>query len=108
MSAMDRALGAELPKIGAIAFTALYVVGFLVVTLHLQKFGVTPVTWLRPQYLLAGTWCLLPLVLFAGVVGLTGLEYVELRCPRSSKRQSSSRRGVRYAWGEISLFAGAG
>ena len=36
-------------------------------TFHLAQFGFVPVSWLRPQYLLAGIWCLMPLVLFTGV-----------------------------------------
>jgi hypothetical protein len=50
----------DLAKLGVAIVGLIYAVGFLVVTFHLSKFDVAPVTWLRPQYLLAGIWCLLP------------------------------------------------
>jgi hypothetical protein len=55
----------------------LYVLGFLVVTFHLSQFGVAPVTWLRPQYLLAGIWCLLPNLLFTAALAFAALQFTE-------------------------------
>jgi hypothetical protein len=50
----------DLAKVGVGIVGITYAVGFLVVTFHLSAFGVAPVAWLRPQYLLAGIWCFLP------------------------------------------------
>jgi len=61
--------GVEASKVLARVVIVLYVVGFLVVTFHLAQFGFVPVTWLRPQYLLAGIWCLLPALLLLWIVG---------------------------------------
>ena len=60
--------GLEASKVLGPVALVLYVVGFLVVTFHLAQFGFVPVSWLRPQYLLAGIWCLLPTLLLVWIV----------------------------------------
>ena len=60
--------GLEASKVLASVAIVLYVVGFLVVTFHLAQFGFVPASWLRPQYLLAGIWCLLPTLLLVWIV----------------------------------------
>jgi hypothetical protein len=67
----------DLARIGVGIVGMFYALGFLVVTFHLSRFGVAPVTWLRPQYLLAGIWCLLPLLLFAGGLAFASLQIAE-------------------------------
>jgi hypothetical protein len=68
---------ADLARIGVGIVGLLYALGFLVVTFHLSQFGVAPVTWLRPQYLLAGIWCLLPAVLFTVGLAFAGIQFAE-------------------------------
>jgi hypothetical protein len=67
----------DLARIGVAIVGLLYALGFLVVTYHLSQFGVAAVAWLRPQYLLAGIWCLLPVLLFAGGLAFAGLQFTE-------------------------------
>jgi MFS family permease len=66
----------EIGKIVIRGIGVLYVIGFLVVTFHLAQFGFVSVNWLRPQYLLAGIWCLLPVLVFIGCLALAGLHIV--------------------------------
>jgi hypothetical protein len=66
----------DLAKQGA-SIAAVYVVGYLVVTFRLAQYGVTPTTWLRPLYLAAGIWCLLPLALFSAALAFVALQFVE-------------------------------
>jgi hypothetical protein len=68
---------ADLARIGVGIVGLLYALGFLVVTFHLSQFGVAPVTWLRPQYLLAGIWCLLPNLLFTAALAFAALQFTE-------------------------------
>jgi hypothetical protein len=68
---------ADLARIGVGIVGLIYALGFLVVTFHLSQFGVAPVTWLRPQYLLAGIWCLLPALLFAVGLAFAGIQFAE-------------------------------
>jgi hypothetical protein len=65
----------DLTKVWVGSVGLLYVLGFLVVTFRLSQFGVAPVTWLRPQYLLAGIWCLLSVLLFTGAVAFTAFSF---------------------------------
>ena len=67
----------DLAKQGASIIAAVYVVGYLVVTFRLAQYGVTPTTWLRPLYLAAGIWCLLPLALYSAALAFTALQFVE-------------------------------
>jgi len=60
--------GLEASKVLGSVALVLYVVGFLVVTFHVAQFGFVPVSWLRPQYLLAGIWCLLPTLLLVWII----------------------------------------
>lgn len=53
---------ADLAKTGAAVLGVLYALGFVVVTIHLGRYHVTPFGLLRAQYLLAGLWLLFPLV----------------------------------------------
>ena len=83
---------ADPAKAGLSIVGLLYALGFLVVTFHLSKFGVAPVTWLRPQYLLTGIWCLLPLLLFTCGLAFAGMQFSEpwirysLVVPRRTRR----------------------
>src|ERR1700687_2555981 len=83
---------ADVGRIGIGIVGLLYVLGFLVVTFHLSQFGVAPVTWVRPQYLLAGIWCLLPVLLFAMGLAFAGLQFAEpwirgsMVVPRKTRR----------------------
>jgi hypothetical protein len=94
---------ADLAKIGAATVATLYAIGFLVVTFHLSQFGVAPVTWLRPQYLLAGIWCLLPPVLLAGGLAFTVLSFAEpwIRDPTAREAVPRTRRIYRHTTGTI-------
>jgi hypothetical protein len=53
---------ADLAKTGAAVLGVLYALGFVVVTIHLGRYHVTPFGLLRAQYLLSGLWLLVPLV----------------------------------------------
>jgi hypothetical protein len=83
---------ADPAKVGVSIVGLLYALGFLVVTFHLSEFGVAPVTWLRPQYLLAGIWCLLPLLIFTCGFALAAMQFSEpwirysLVVPRRTRR----------------------
>ena len=46
----------------------LYVLGFLVVGVYLVAFGASSLELLKVQYLAAGFWCVIPLVVFWGLV----------------------------------------
>jgi len=47
----------------------IHLLGFLVVTRNLSQYGVSPVSILKLQYLIAGIWLLTPLVWFCLLVG---------------------------------------
>jgi hypothetical protein len=55
----------EVAKAGASLVGVLYGFGFTVVSVHLARYSVSPYGLLRTQYLLAGIWLLVPLVLVA-------------------------------------------
>jgi hypothetical protein len=67
----------DVAKDGASILAAVYAVGYLVVTFRLSPFSVTPITWLRLQYLAAGIWCLLPFVLFTSALAFGGILFFE-------------------------------
>lgn len=68
---------ADIARFGAGIVGSLYALGFLVVTFHLYQYGIAPVTWLRPQYLLAGIWCLLPALVLTAALSFAGLQFAE-------------------------------
>lgn len=111
MASMDRQLPvAKLAQIGAVVVGTLYVVGFLVVTFHLSEFGVTPATLLRPQYLVAGIWCLIPLVLFIAAFAFAALQFAEpwirgsVVVPRSTRIYRHIIGGFQGAVGLVCSF----
>jgi hypothetical protein len=61
-----------IPKPLAIGLSVIYFFGFLVVTCHLTRYGVSSISLLKLQYLVAGVWLLAPLaglwVFLAGIV----------------------------------------
>jgi len=59
-------------KIGAIITAITYALGYLIVTLHLSKYGVTTFEILRLQYIMAGFWFISP---FIGVISLPLIPY---------------------------------
>jgi len=67
----------DLAKQGTSIVAAVYAVGYLVVTFRLAQSGVTPIAWLRLQYLTAGIWCLLPFALFSCAVAFGGFVFFE-------------------------------
>jgi len=73
---LPRSLKSDTPKTITFILGAVYVLGFLVVTFYLSQFGVTINNWLQIQYLLAGFWCLIPLIVFVLALAFTGLELV--------------------------------
>jgi hypothetical protein len=97
-----------LARVGVGIISFLYALGFLVVTFHLSQYGVAPVTWLRPQYLLAGIWCLLPVLVLTAGVAFAALQFTEpwirgsLVVPRKTRRY---RHTVGAIQGFGSLFA---
>ena len=52
----------EISKSFAAVLAVFYFVGFLVVTCHLSRYGVSPISWFKLQYLVAGVWLFVPLV----------------------------------------------
>jgi MFS family permease len=95
----------EVSKIVVGGVGALYVIGFLVVTFHVAQFGFVSVSWLRPQYLLAGIWCLLPLLLFISDLAFVGLQIVEPWIKYSNVVSKRTRR-YRYVKSVIQGLAG--
>jgi hypothetical protein len=73
------AKGLEGSKVFAVMVVVFYVIGFLVVTFRLAQFGFVPVSWLRPQYLLAGIWCLLPTLLFVWIASFIPWQVPEYK-----------------------------
>ena len=84
--------------VGVVGF--IYAVGFLVVTFHLAAFGVAPVTWLRPQYLLAGIWCLLPPVWVVCGLAIIATGVLEPWVRVSTEVPQRTRR-ARYVMGGV-------
>jgi len=88
--------GLEVSKVLATTVVVLYVLDFLVVTFHLAQFGFVPVSWLRPQYLLAGVWCLLPMLMLVWIVSYGGGQAVVLLDQEHRTRSAKAHR-YRYA-----------
>jgi hypothetical protein len=95
---------ADLTKFWVGSVGLLYVLGFLVVTFRLSQFGVAPVTWLRPQYLLAGIWCLLSVLLFTGAGAFTAFSFTSDSIGRSTMVPRETRV-KRYVVGTIEASA---
>jgi hypothetical protein len=60
-----------LSKLALAAAGLLYVVGLIVTALHLMQFGVFSLSLVRPHYVLAGTWPVLPLAFLAALAAWT-------------------------------------
>src|SRR5436305_7854789 len=48
--------------LGAYAVGVPYMTGYIIVTIHLANFNVSPADLIRLQYIVAGVWSLLPLL----------------------------------------------
>ena len=48
-----------------------YVLGLLVASLHLMRFGVFSLSLVRPHYVVAGIWPVLPLAFLAALIAWT-------------------------------------
>lgn len=69
----DRSLAGQiesLTKIGLLLIGALYVLGFAVNALYLARFGVSPMSLVRAQYILAGLWLVAPFGVAAILVAI--------------------------------------
>jgi hypothetical protein len=78
--ANDLGLIEHLSKAFAVALGLLYLLGFLVVALHLAKYGVSSFSVLQLQYLIAGIWLLGPLA-FQGCITLISRRFEERAAP---------------------------
>lgn len=57
-------------KLGLPLLGSLYVLGFVVDALYLAKYGVSPLGFVRAQYLLAGVWAVVPLAILAAAIAI--------------------------------------
>jgi hypothetical protein len=64
------------------ATAVFYVLGLVVASLHLMRFGVFSLSLVRPHYVVAGIWPLLPLAFLAALVSWTIMAYQEDERPR--------------------------
>ncbi|MFZ5981618.1 MAG: hypothetical protein ACOYVF_13400 [Candidatus Zixiibacteriota bacterium] len=78
----------NLLKIGGVFTAIIYVIGYIVVTLNLSKYGVSTFEILRLQYLMAGFWYVYPffITLVMCYIIIPGIKYLD------------------YVWKEISNF----
>src|SRR5713101_6632881 len=75
-------------KLLPVGLAAIYVVGFLVVALHLATYGASPLELFKVQYLAAGFWC-----------GMAFVAYYGLTLPvRSGLYLGVAEQGVRHFW----------
>lgn len=97
-------------KVVAVGAALLYLCGFLVVSMHLSRYGIHSVSLLRPQYLTAGFWSLCPLFLSCTVAGVV---YAFLDKPRGDAGSGMSKlkrvflSGVKLLWQVLMVFAAA-
>ncbi len=68
---MTREKFENLPKYLGMTIVLLYLLGFMVVTRHLSRYGVSSFTLLRVQYLVAGFWLLVPITVYLAVGAVT-------------------------------------
>jgi hypothetical protein len=90
----------ELATVWLVIGGTLYAIGFLVVTFHLARYGVTTVIWLRPQYLVAGIWCVIPLLIFSAGLAMGVSSYAEPFLGRSHVAPKFVR-GMRHFYGVV-------
>jgi|SRR5450755_4261688 hypothetical protein len=89
-----RELAGIASKISAFVIGLVYLLGFLVVTFHLSRYGVSPPAAIRLQYILAGLWFLSPLLLIGCVVYATVVfGYCE---PLFRAHKTEAQRVLRY------------
>ncbi len=69
-------------KLFTISVATIYLFGFLVVMRHLSRYGVSSLTVLKLQYLVAGLWLVMPIVLFTVLYSST--EAINLLRPRTT------------------------
>ncbi len=105
-------------KATAIVLSALYILGYLVVSLHLAEFGIHSVALLRIQYLTAGVFSLGPLFLIYLLSSLarSGFEKLFVGELRLGPFPTSSRQRIRWTciallrigWGLLQILIVAG
>jgi hypothetical protein len=79
----------SLSKFFAVAIGAIYLIGFLVVSANLSRYGVSGFSVLQLQYLIAGGWALAPLTVPISMYG--GESFKERAAPIHSKNTYWSR-----------------
>ena len=79
-----------LSKIFVVAAAVLYITGFLVVSLHLARYGVHSFSILRAQYILAGAWFFAHILFFVPIV--TVLRYLIPHVIEKYKNPSSTKK----------------
>lgn len=65
-----------------------YVLGFLVTSVHFSEYNVSSLNLIRPHYILAGFWLLLPIIVLVTIAGAIilafGMQFVNLEKSRRS------------------------
>lgn len=79
-------------KIFVVVAAVLYVTGFLVVSLHLARYGIHSFSMLRAQYILAGAWFFAHILFFVPIATL--LRYLESLYIAKHKDSSPEIMGV--------------
>jgi hypothetical protein len=82
----------DFTKLGLPVLGIIYVLGFIVVALNLSKYGVSPLSLVRVQYILAGIWLLLPFFALAIIIiwfSSTLLDEYEDNSPDAVKTKST-------------------
>lgn len=85
-------------RIGRVALTVAalsYVAGFCVVCLHSAQFGVSSLELLKPYYILAGLWLVLPLVSIAVMTAFAVAVFFSTRSFTANSWKGSLKR---FAW----------
>jgi hypothetical protein len=70
----------------------LYVLGLLVASLHLMRFGVFSLSLVRPHYIVAGLWPVLPLAFPAALIAWTFTAWHEVHPPSASPAATTAGR----------------
>jgi hypothetical protein len=84
MQKIDLSMVDLLSKCAALAVGVIYLVGFLVVSAQLSRYGVSSFSVLRLQYLIAGGWVLAPPIIFISFYG--GESFKERAAPAHSEK----------------------
>jgi len=84
MPKLDLRILDSLSKCVAVAVGVIYLIGFLVVSAHLSRYGVSSFSVLQLQYLIAGSWLLGPPIVFISLFG--GESFKERAAPLHSEK----------------------